>query len=91
MGKRIYYAARRGIMNSGQMDFNKFKRVFFHIFNELENDFYFREATGYSCVDKGEIRGIWGNDIEAYIFRELKMVNIWPIQENIEAYNDLVL
>ena len=77
MGERIYYAARKGIIDSDQIDFYTLKRVFLHIFDEFESDFYFREATGYSCVDEGEIRGIWGKDVEAYIFLKLKMGNIW--------------
>ena len=91
MGDRKYYAARKGMMNLDQMDFYSLKRVFRHIFDELENDFYFREATGYSCVDEGDIRGIWGSDIEAYIFLELKMVDIWPIQDKIEWYDEPTL
>ena len=91
MGDRIYYAARKGMMNSVQMDFYTFKKVFLHIFDDLENNFYFRAATGYSCVNQGEIRGIWGSDIEAYILLELKMVDIWPIQEKIEWYDEPTL
>ena len=91
MGDRIYYAARKGMVKSVQMDFDIFKRVFLHIFNYLENNFYLREATGYSCVDQGEIPGIWGSDIEAYIYLELKMDDIWPIQEKIEAYDEPTL
>ena len=91
MGDRKYYAARKGMMNLDQMDFYSLKRVFRHIFDDLENDFYFREATGYSCVDEGDIRGIWGRDIEAYIFLKLKMVDIWPIQEKIEEYDEPTL
>ena len=91
MRDRIYYAERKGMINPVQMDLYSLKRVFLHIFNDFENNFYFREATGYSCVDDGDIPGIWGSDIEAYIFLKLKMVDIWPIQEKIEAYDEPTL
>lgn len=91
MENRKYYAARNGLQKSIQMDFLTFKKVFLHIFKKLEENFIFREATGYYCVDEGNILGIWGNDIEAHIFLKLRMDNIWPIHENIEAYDEPTL
>lgn len=92
MAEKAYYAARKGILKPDPLDFRMFKKVFLHIFNELEKvDLLFQEATGYHCVDKGERRGLWGNDIETYIYLKLKMNNIWPLQKNIKAFDEPTL
>lgn len=87
---RKYYAERRGAKLE-PMDFETLKKVFLFKFEELERDFYFREATGYECVDQGIIHGTWGNDPEAFFFLKLRMRNIWPIRKNIVNYDELKL
>ena len=91
MDKRNYYAARKGILKPTPMDLQLLKKVFLQIYQEFEDNLYFQEATGYECVDKGEIRGLWGSDIEAFIYLKLKMNNIWPIKKNIESYDEPTL
>lgn len=91
MTERNYYSARKGILKPAPMDFPMLKKVFLPLFNEFENNLLFREATGYRCVDAGEILGLWGTDIEAFIYLKLKMNNIWPIQNNIERYDEPTL
>lgn len=91
MDKRNYYAARKGILKPTLMDLQLLKKVFSQIYQEFEDNLYFQEATGYHCVDRGEIRGLWGSDIEAFIYLKLRMNNIWPIQKNIENYDEPTL
>jgi len=76
------------------MDFQLLKKVFLRIYREFEDDLYFQEATGYHCVDVGEVHGSWGcgnSDIEASIYLELGMCDIWPIEKNIENYDEPAL
>lgn len=91
MYKRNYYAARKGISEPMPMDLQLLKKVFLQIYQEFEDNLYFQEATGYDCVDHGEIRGLWGSDIEAFIYLKLRMNNIWPIQKNIKSYDEPTL
>lgn len=87
---RKYYAHRKGVKPE-PLDFEGLKRVFLSIFEELDRDFYFREATGYECTDEGVIRGIWGSDPEAFFFSRLRMSDLWPIKENIGNYSEQTL
>ena len=94
MGDKKYYAARKGISKREPMDFQLLKKVFLRRYREFEDDLYFQEARGYYCVDKGEVRGSWGygdRDIEASIYLELGMRGIWPIEKNIENYDEPTL
>ena len=85
-----YYAERRG-MKFEPLDFEELKKVFLAKFEELERDYYFRKATGYECVDQGDILGTWGSDPEEFLFLKLRMHNLWPIRENIANYDELKL
>ena len=94
MDKRNYYATRKGILKPTSMDLQLLKKVFLRIYREFEDDLYFQEATGYYCVNEGEIRGQWGcgnSDIEAFIYLQLGMDDIWPIENNIEDYDEPTL
>ncbi|MEA1907112.1 MAG: hypothetical protein U9N12_09225 [Euryarchaeota archaeon] len=94
MGDKKYYAARKGISKPELMDFQLLKKVFLRMYRGFEDDLYFQEATGYHCVDKGEVHGSWGcgdSDIEASIYLELGMCGIWPIERNIENYDEPTL
>jgi len=85
-----YYAQRRGAKVE-PLDFETLKKAFLLKFEELQNGFYFREATGYTCVDQGIIPGTWGTDPESFFFLKLRMHNLWPIRENIANYDELKL
>ncbi len=89
MAERNYYAERKG--NLKPINFQIFKKLFLEIYQEFENKFYFREATGYSCVQGETIQGLWGPYIETFIFSKIKLSEIWPIQKNIEKWYDFTL
>ena len=96
MDNKKYYAARKGISKPKPMDIQVLKNVFLRIYREFEDKLYFQEATGYHCVDndKGAVRGLWGrgdSDIEAFIHWRLGMDDIWPIDKNIENYEEPTL
>jgi len=73
------------------MGFETLKKAFLWKFEELESEFYLREATGYECVNTGTIRGSWGSDIETFFYIQLRMHNLWPISENLHNYDEPTL
>ena len=79
MDKKNYYAERKGMLQRVPMDLEMLKKVFLMTHQKFEDDVYFQEATGYTCVDSGKKVGLWGHDIDAFIYTKLKMKNIWPI------------
>lgn len=91
MRPRKYYAERKGFAPSSNINFDMFKRLFLHKYLQLEREFIFREATGYHCVDEGYIVGNWGEDIDSFMFLNLRLNNIWPIQEYIDRYDEPTL
>ena len=94
MSDKKYYAARKGVLKPEPMDFQLLKKVFLRMYREFEDDLYFQEATGYHCFEEGEVRGLWGrgdSDIEAFIYLRLGMDDIWPIEKNIEWYDEPTL
>lgn len=42
-------------------------------------------------MDEGEISGKGGTGPEAFFFLKLRMHNLWPIEENIDDYDELKL
>lgn len=86
-----YYAERRGAVKPERLDFKTLKKFFLLKFEELESSFYFREAVGYTCVDKGTIKGVWGIDPESFFFMKLRIHDSWPIQQNIDGYDEAKL
>ena len=91
MEKRNYYAARKGLLKPAPIDFQLLKKLFLHIYQEFGEKLYFQEATGYTCVDRGEVHGLWGSDIEAFFYLKLRTKNIWPIEKNIENFDESTL
>lgn len=91
MNERDYYAARKGMLEQTPIDLSLLKKLFLHIYKNLEHDLYFQEATGYECVDAEKTFGRWGSDIGAYIYLKLKIGNIWPINKYIDNYDEPTL
>ncbi|MEA1945122.1 MAG: hypothetical protein U9N07_07315 [Euryarchaeota archaeon] len=95
MDNKKYYAARKGILKPEPADFQLLKNVFLRIYREFEHDHYFEEAAGYDYVSISipRTRGRWGcgdSDIKESVYLELGM-DIWPIEENIEWYDEPTL
>jgi hypothetical protein len=85
-----YYAERVGAKVESY-DFDTLKAVFLLKFEELERGLFFQEATGYKCVDRGQIPGTWGDNPESFFFIRLRFHNLWPIQKNIANYDEVKL
>ncbi len=91
MNDKTYYAERNGLINRQTIDFSVFRKLFLLAYNRLKSEFYFREATGYECVDDGEITGIWGDDVATFIYSKTCLLNVWPIENNIKEYDEATL
>lgn len=59
---RKYYAERHGA-KAEPVDLETLKELFILKFEQLNEDFYFQEATGYKCVDEGFVLGTWGTNL----------------------------
>ena len=91
MSDKNYYAERNGLVSRQSIDFSVFKKLFLLVYKRLKNEFYFREATGYECVDEGEMTGIWGDDVGTFIYVKTWLLNVWPIEDNIGDYDETTL
>ena len=91
MTEKKYYSERKDIAKAADINFDMLKSIFLMIYENLEDDLYFQEATGYYCVDRGHVLGLFRHDIEAYIYMKLKLDCVWPIRKNIEKYDEATL
>ena len=92
MDNNKYYAERKGILKPEPADFQLLKKVFLRTYREFKHDNQFEEAAGYDYGGYGP-PGRWGfedSDIKESVYLELGM-DIWPIEENIEWYDEPTL
>ena len=91
MNNKKYYFERKGLTKSDKIDFETLKELFYLVYQRFEDELYFQQVTGYQCVDKGKIRGLWGGNIEAFIYMKLRLRDVWPIEEKIKQYDEVLL
>ena len=86
---REYYSVRTG-KNQGaiQFDLPLLKRGFLNVYKSYMARFYFQEAYGYDCTDKGFVSGLMGEDIEIFFLTKLRKPNLWPIETKIDEYSE---
>lgn len=89
MGERQYYSSRTGINPRGKrLDLQSLKRLFISVNNDFDNRGYYQEVFGYHCVDRGDVPGKAGYDIEAYMLRKVHKPDLWPITYKYEDYTE---
>ena len=87
--KREYFSVRTGKNQEDiHFDLPLLKRGFINIYKSYKTRFYFQEAYGYDCTDKGFVSGLMGEDIEIFFLTRLRKSNLWPIETNIDAYTE---
>jgi hypothetical protein len=94
METRDYYSERKGFVKVEKIGLDSFKKLSLQIFRQLKREFYFREAEGWYCVDDGHRDGVWGSstdEIESTFFLQLKIENLYPIEEHIKDYDEATL
>ena len=84
-----YYSVRTG-KNKNFSGFNLdiLKKLFSDLYSEFVTNGYFKEYFGFECVDAGFVSGIFGENIEAGIYRLLRKDNLWPIKERVNDYEE---
>lgn len=88
MIKRQYYSVRTGkMLPDQQVNFELLKRLFLVAYNKLDSEGYFQKHFGINCTDS-YIEGLFGRDVGAHIFVNLKKENLFPIQTNLEHYDE---
>lgn len=88
MINRPYYSVRLGKNPLAIFDLPILLRLFRDLYTSFLYRDYFKEAFGYDCVDRGNVPGILGSDIEAQIFRNIRKDNLYPIQDKCESYTE---
>ena len=88
MPNREYYARRKGLGAGTEITFSMLKRIFLNTFVQLRKDDYLQQALGYHCIDDGDVPGTWGADHEAFVLSVLRMDGLWPIESNIENWEE---
>ncbi len=89
MVDKKYYLERIGKVDSSiALTFEELKRLFGSTFERLEQEGYFVEAFGQSCIDKGFIIGTWGKDLDLAFYLKLKKKGLWPVLKALEQYSE---
>lgn len=90
MENNKYYAERNNLITRGKYDLKMLTRLFLNLYRKLDHECYFQESFGYYCVD-GSVIGSLGTDIEADIYLQTGLKNVWPIYEYIDYYSEAEL
>lgn len=59
-----------------------------NIYKSFRGRYYFQEAYGYHCTDKGFVTGLMGEDIEIFFLTKLRKPHLWPIETKIDEYSE---
>lgn len=88
MIKRSYYSARTGKLGQdSKIDFKVMKQLFLMSYKILDSGGYFQKYFGLDCVD-GYAEGQLGNQIQEYIFINLRKNGLYPIYANLDSYSE---
>ena len=79
LSDKKYYNERKGSIDS-KINFEDLKAFFCLIYQEFESKKYFAHA---------QVK--WGNHVGLFIYRKTKLLNIWPIKDNIWSYDETTL
>lgn len=79
LSDKKYYHERKGSLDS-KINFEDLKAFFCLIYQEFESKKYFAHA-----------KVKWGNHVGLFIYRKTKLLNIWPIEDNIWSYDETTL
>ncbi|MBE6063568.1 MAG: hypothetical protein E7207_08495 [Clostridium butyricum] len=78
---KVYYAKRNGKITDSKIDYIRMVDLFVNMYERLSSEFYFTEAIGDYCENKGTIPGKWGSDVEVFIFTKTGIEGLWPINK----------
>ena len=88
MIKRSYYSARIGKFGQdSKIDFKVLKQLFLMSYKILDRGGYFQKYFGTDCTD-GYMDGQLGDQIDAYLFINLRKNGLYPVYANLENYTE---
>ena len=90
MMNKKYFGERTGAIKQGKFDLEMLKKLFLNLYEKLDNECFFQEATGYCCTD-GNVKGTLGREIESEIYLKTGLEDVWPIRIHIEEYGEVEL
>jgi len=89
MKRRDYYSTRTGkISETPEITLKMLKKLFMVSYDKLDEDGYFQKYFGYYCVDRGDVKGELGIDINSMIFLGIKKNGLWPLRTKFEDYTE---
>ena len=89
MKRRDYYSTRTGkISETPEITLKMLKKLFMVSYDKLDEDGYFQKYFGYYCVDRGDVKGELGIDINSMIFLGIKKDGLWPLRAKFEDYTE---
>src|SRR4030067_2720098 len=86
MNDRKYYSVRTGKNLNTRFSLDFLCKLFFDLYSSFVGKDYFQESMGYWCVDRDEVPGTLGKNIEGKVFRLLRKDNLWPISDHYQNY-----
>jgi hypothetical protein len=88
MIKRKYYSVRTGKINpENKIDFDVLKELFLMSYRILDKSGYFQKYFGIDCSD-GFMEGQLGEQIDAYVFINLRKRNLFPVYTYLNDYTE---
>lgn len=88
MERKRYYLERKGLVSDKIENLELMCASFYNFFRSLLNDYYFLQATGYECTDRGRIDGLFGDDVPTFIYVKTRLMDVWPIDRFYQSYDE---
>lgn len=87
--RRQYYSERHGRAPDGwRLDLDRLKYLFATTYADLERQGLFQQLFGYTCVDAGEVAGNAGVDLDAFSFKHIRRLEVFPVKAHWDAYDE---
>lgn len=83
---RKYYSVRTG-KKSSEIDFGELRKLIYSVYKDLEEEGYFEEHFGSSCVDSGFTPGKAGRNVNKYVLRKIRK-DLWPIELSYASHSE---
>jgi PcrA/UvrD tudor domain len=88
--RKRYYAERHGL-HGHRLELDETVRLFASIVGEASERDLLQKWFGYDCVDEGFVPGRAGPDIDGFVYRKTRRVDVWPIAAKSADWDEAAL
>jgi hypothetical protein len=85
--RRRYWAERHGL-SGASLDLGEAVRLYLSVVDSLSHSNHLQKWFGYDCVDDGFVPGLAGVDVEAYVLRQTRRQDLWPLATRGAAWDE---